>query len=403
VSNGPPELYPVRGVKIGTVRSGERYRGRDDLVVLELSPGSHVAATFTRNAFCAAPVQLAKTHKNIAASRYLLINAGNANAVTGTRGLEDARACCQMLSEHAGCPVESVLPFSTGVIGTYLNLDAMSAAIPVAFQSVHADGWMAAAHAIMTTDTVPKGISRELSWQGERFVVTGIAKGAGMIRPDMATMLAFIATDMRVSTGVLQQCLEAAVGGSFHRITVDGDTSTNDACVLIATGQGRMDEITDTESEAYAILSEAVADVCLRLAQAVVRDGEGATKFVSIVVRQGSSQAECLRVAYTIAHSPLVKTALFASDPNWGRILAAVGRAGVPTLDISKVALWLDHIQVVQEGAVAVNYKEDDGREVMVKPEFTIGVDLGRGSASATIWTCDLSQQYVTINAEYRT
>lgn len=400
---GPTELYPVRGVKIGTASSGERYRGRDDLVVVALTPESRVAATFTRNAFCAAPVQLARTHKDATASRYLLINAGNANAGTGAKGLADARACCQMVSEHTGCPVEAVLPFSTGVIGAYLGLDDIAAAIPVALRCMHPDGWVAAAHAIMTTDTVPKGISRDLIWRGERFVVTGIAKGAGMIRPDMATMLAFIATDMRVSSGALQQCLEEAVAGSFHRITVDGDTSTNDACVLIATGRGRMDEITSTGTEAYAVLSEVVADVCLTLAHAVVRDGEGATKFVSIVVRQGLSQAECVQVAYTIAHSPLVKTALFASDPNWGRILAAVGRAGVPSLDIEKVALWLDHIQVVQGGAVTPTYSEGDGRAIMTKPEFTIAIDLGRGVASATIWTCDLSHRYVTINSEYRT
>lgn len=398
-ASGAPALAPVVGVRLGTVAAGIRRPGRRDLVVMELDPASAVAAVFTRNAFQAAPVQVARAHLARGAPRYLLVNTGNANAGTGDEGLRDARACCAALAELGGCTPEQVLPFSTGVIGEPLPVAPLTAALPDALAALAADGWWSAAEGIMTTDTVPKAASRQVEIDGFECTVTGIAKGAGMIRPDMATMLAFVATDAAVDGGWLQDCLERAVAESFHCITVDGDTSTNDACVLIATGRGAP----AAGAAARRRLEGAVREVCVALARALVRDGEGATKFITVEVGGGTDAAECRCVADAIAHSPLVKTAFFASDPNWGRILAAVGRAGVPALDIGRVEIHLDEVCIVRAGARAGGYREEDGRAVMARDAITVRVNLGRGEAHARVWTCDLSYDYVRINAEYRT
>lgn len=398
-----PEVLPVPGVRLGTAAAGIRYRDRPDLVVLELASGTQGAAVLTRNAFCAAPVTLVRRHLTAAAPRYLLINSGNANAGTGGRGLADARNCCQRLATLTGVLAEQVLPFSTGVIGEYLPVEQLMASLPAALSTLSGQGWVAAAQAIMTTDTRPKLCSRTAEVEGQRISVTGMAKGAGMICPNMATMLAFIATDAAVSPVVLQQCLEGAVADSFNAITVDGDTSTNDACVLVATGASGLPPIRDAASPACAALFEAVHEVCLELAAAIVGDAEGATKRVTIQVEGARDEAEARAVAYTVAHSPLVKTALFASDPNWGRILAAVGRAGVSELSIDRVGIWLDGVSIVQGGARDPTYQEAAGAAVMGQDAFTIRVNLGRGSVCTRLLTCDLSYDYVRINAEYRT
>lgn len=397
-----PEVLPVAGFRLGTTRAGIKCPDRNDLVVMAMAAGTSCAAVFTRNAFCAAPVIVAREHLSGNAPRLLLVNSGNANAGTGEQGLADARQCCELLAELGGVPSSSVLPFSTGVIGEPLPIQRMTAAIPAALADLSEDGWLAAAQAIMTTDTVPKCVSRHLEIDGQSVTITGMAKGAGMIRPDMATMLAFIATDAAIDTDLLQTCLETAVARSFNRITVDGDTSTNDACVLVATGSSDLPVIT-AEDTCYTQLSAAVTAVCKELAQAIVRDGEGASKFVIVSVEQGASTDECLQVAYTIAHSPLVKTALFASDPNWGRILAAVGRSGLPGLDLNGIDIYLGDVCIIQAGCPAADYTEAAGQAVMKKDDITIRVVLGRGEISERVWTCDLSYDYVRINAEYRT
>lgn len=396
-----PALRPVAGFRIGTVAAGIRKPGRRDLVVMELAPGSVCAAVFTRNQFCAAPVLVAREHLRQDRPAWLLINTGNANAGTGTQGLQDARACCAALAAHAGCAVSKVLPFSTGVIGEPLPAARIISALPAACAALAEDGWVDAAHGILTTDTVPKGASKSIELDGRTVTITGIAKGSGMIRPDMATMLAFIATDAVVEADALQQCLSAAVEKSFNRITVDGDTSTNDACVLVATGAAGGAALVSGGAQ-YATLCAAVRAVCVELAQAIVRDGEGATRFVTVSVEQGRDSAECLQVAYTIAHSPLVKTALFAGDPNWGRILAAVGRSGLVDLDIRPVEIYLDEVCIVRDGGRSPQYTEADGQRVLQLPEYTIRVLLGRGQSDEQVWTCDLSYDYVKINAEYR-
>ena len=396
-------LLPVPGVRLGVAQAGVKRAGRDDLLVVEAAPGSTAAAVFTRNAFCAAPVTLARRHLAASDPRYLLVNSGNANAGTGPRGLEDALRTCAALAEAGGVCAEAVLPFSTGVIGAPLPVDRIVAALPAALTALTEEGWARAARAIMTTDTVPKGLSVRCTVAGREFTVTGIAKGAGMIRPDMATMLAFLATDAAVPGALLQACLAEAVERSFNRITVDGDTSTNDACVLLATGRSSAPRVEAVRGAGYAALRDAVAEVCTHLAQAIVRDAEGATKFVTVAVEGGASESECLDVAYAIGHSPLVKTALFASDPNWGRILAAVGRAGLADLDIGRVRIDVGPITIVEAGGRAPGYTEDQGQAVFGAPEITIRVLLGRGGASATVWTSDLSYDYVRINAEYRT
>lgn len=403
VGLGPlPPLTPVPGVRVGSVGAAIKKPGRLDLVVFELTAGAHVAAVFTRNAFCAAPVQLARRHLAAASPRYLIVNTGNANAGTGARGLADAGGVCAELAAAAGVAPEAVLPFSTGVIGEPLPVERINAALPRALTALGDDGWADAARGIMTTDTLPKGVSRTLQMDGRNVTITGISKGAGMIKPNMATMLAFVATDAPVAQSLLQELVEEAVARSFNRITVDGDTSTNDACVLMATGASGIAPLADSGDPRLPVLREALRAVFLELAQAIVRDAEGATKFVAVQVRGGGNEAECLQVGYAVAESPLVKTALFASDPNWGRILAAVGRAGVPELNVEGVEIRINDVLIAERGGRARGYTEEQGQAAMAPPEITIGIELGRGQAAATVWTSDLSHDYVRINAEYR-
>lgn len=397
----PSALSPVRGVELASVASGIKVNGKDDLVVFKLAAGSTVAATFTRNAFCAAPVHLARAHLSVMPPRALVINSGNANAGTGERGMQDARETCQKAADVLGCDAQSILVFSTGVIGEYLPLDKLLTGVEAAGQRLQADNWLAAAHGIMTTDTIAKACSEQIKINGETVTLTGIAKGSGMIHPDMATMLAFIATDVKIEQAVLQNLLSTAVHNSFNSITVDGDTSTNDACVLIATGHSTIN-IDSAHSEAAMIFRQALHKLCIQLAQAIVRDGEGASKFVTIEVVSANDEDEARQVGFTIAHSPLVKTALFASDPNWGRILAAVGRAGLTELDVDKVNIFLGETCIVEQGGVCQSYTEEQGQQEMNKDEILIRVVLNRGDAQATLWTTDLSHEYVTINSEYR-
>jgi glutamate N-acetyltransferase/amino-acid N-acetyltransferase len=399
---GLPELHPVPGIRLGTAKAGIRKKDRRDLVVLECAPGTAAAAVFTKNRFCAAPVIVAREHLVNGAPRALLINTGFANAGTGDPGIADARACCDALARGLGCTAREILPFSTGVIGERLPVDRLTAGLPGALAALDENGWAEAAHGIMTTDTVAKGASRRVSIGGKTVTVTGIAKGAGMIRPDMATMLAFVATDAAVPRETLQACLTAAVDQSFNRITVDGDTSTNDACLLLATGRAGT-TIESLNGEAGRAFQQAVNEVCAELAQKIVRDAEGATKFMTIEVAGGESEADSLAVAYTVAHSPLVKTAFFASDPNWGRILAAIGRAPVRCLDVGRVAIFLNGLRVVRDGGLDPGYTEARGAAVMRETEITVRIELGLGQAAARVWTCDFSHDYVRINAEYRT
>jgi glutamate N-acetyltransferase/amino-acid N-acetyltransferase len=398
---GVPRLHPVAGVRIGVASAGIKKAGRRDVVLFELARESRVAAVFTRNAFCAAPVVLARDNLQQGTPRYLLVNTGNANAGTGTRGMQDAERCCEAVAAQTGCDASQVLPFSTGVIGEALPVEKIVAALPAAAAALQSDQWEEAAHGIMTTDTVAKGASRQLNIDGNTVTLTGISKGSGMIRPDMGTMLAYVATDAEIEQQTLQACLREAVDVSFNRITVDGDTSTNDACVLIASGASGV-SLSDG-SEGMRLFSEALEDICRELAQLIVRDGEGATKFITVEVVGGRDETECSGVAYTIAHSPLVKTALFASDPNWGRILAAVGRAGIESLDLDAVTIHLGPVCIVRNGGRAEDYTEEQGQAVMNEAEITIRVDLARGGAQTTVWTCDFSYDYVRINAEYRT
>ncbi|MCK5639726.1 MAG: bifunctional glutamate N-acetyltransferase/amino-acid acetyltransferase ArgJ [Gammaproteobacteria bacterium] len=396
-----PKLLPVSGIRLGTTSAGIKKTGHRDLVVVELVEGASTASVFTRNAFCAAPVIAAKEHLTQISPRYFLINTGNANAGTGQPGLEAAQYCCRSLAELTGGNESEVLPFSTGVIGEPLPVKKIVAGLPAALSALDVNGWEQAAHGILTTDTIAKGCSRQIEIQGQTITVTGIAKGSGMIRPDMATMLAYIATDASVDSVLLQQILNQAVATSFNRITVDGDTSTNDACMLVATGAS--DVAVTAGSEGCEALSNVIRDVCEQLAQLMIRDGEGATKFITIDVQDGRDEGECEQVAYTIAHSPLVKTAFFASDPNWGRILAAVGRAGLDTLDLNGVTIHLGDVCIVENGGRATDYEESKGQAVMDCDEITVRVNLGRGLSAVRIWTSDLSYDYIKINAEYRT
>ena len=400
--SAPASLAAVPGVRVATAALGGRRTPRDDLALFELAAGASCAATFTRNAFCAAPVTVAREHLARVPPRYLLVNAGNANAGTGGRGIEDAKRCCAIVADATGAPIESVLPFSTGVIGEPLPVERFERAVPIAAGRLGEDGWLDAAAAIATTDLVPKGVSRTVALGGRRAVVTGIAKGSGMIRPDMATMLAFVATDAAVAPDALRSMTRDAVEASFNRITVDGDTSTNDACVLAATGALGNSPVEAGTPELSA-LAGAVGDVMRGLAQAIVRDGEGATKFITVEVAEGQDRSECLAVAWTVAHSPLVKTALYASDANWGRILAAVGRAGLADLDLDRIRIRLNDACIVSGGGRDPGYTEAAGSEAVAGEEIVIRIALGRGEAVERIWTCDLSHQYVTINAEYRT
>jgi glutamate N-acetyltransferase/amino-acid N-acetyltransferase len=391
----------VAGIRLGAAGAGIKRVDRDDVLLIEMAAGSTCAAVFTRNAFCAAPVTVAREHL-AHGPRWLLINSGNANAGTGPRGLEDARRCCRLVAGLTGGAPEQILPFSTGVIGEFLAVDKIEAALPQAVAALTEDGWERAARAIMTTDTRPKIASREILLEGRPITIVGIAKGAGMIQPNMATMLAFLATDAAVAQPCLQHLLASAADRSFNCITIDGDTSTNDACVLMATGRSGAPAI-DADSPYYAAFTDAVQGVCDDLAEAIVRDGEGATKFMRIVVEQARSEDEARSVAKTIAHSPLVKTAFFASDPNWGRILAAVGRSECPGLDIDKVGIWLDDVCIVEGGGRAPGYTEQAGQAVMARTDITVRVRLGRGDRSQRVLTCDFSYDYVRINAEYRT
>lgn len=395
----PDELLPVPGIRLGSVAAGIRYRERHDLVLMAAVADSTMAAVFTRNAFRAAPVLVAREHLSAGAARYLLINSGNANAGTGERGLKDAQASCAHVAEVMGARPEQVLPFSTGVIGEPLPVPRIREALPALAASLSPDNWLQAMRAIMTTDTVGKGISRRVTLSGGTVTLTGIAKGSGMIRPDMATMLAFLATDASIPGPMLQQMLTGAVEHSFNCITVDGDTSTNDACVLIATGVGGVALSNDEDRMRFAA---ALQGVCDYLAQAIVRDGEGATKFITLHVTGAASVPEARQVADAVAHSPLVKTALFASDPNWGRILAAVGRAGVSGLDVNGVRIELGDVVIVESGGRASGYTEAAGKRVTSQAEIPIRIHLGRGKAEARVYTCDLSFDYVRINAEYR-
>ena len=397
-----PHMHVVQGVKIGSAEAYIRYPNRRDLVVFELAAGSNVAGVFTQNAFCAAPVHIAKAHLLQGNARYLVINTGNANAGTGQTGLQNAQETCRKLAELAGVNTFEVLPFSTGVIGEHLPMPRLSAGLGPALDSLNAEAWPEAATGIMTTDTTPKGASEQFVLDGMTYHMTGISKGAGMIRPNMATMLSFVATDAPVGRELLQHLLKTTVEQSFNRITIDGDTSTNDACILVATGQAGGTEISSTADPRYQDLLDVLNRIMTRLAQLIVRDGEGATKFITVTVQGGENTQECCDVAYSIAHSPLVKTAFFASDPNWGRILAAIGYAGVQGLDVEKIQVWLDEVQICKDGGAAADYTEEAGAQVMQQPEITIRVDLGRGQASDTVYTCDLSYDYVKINADYR-
>ncbi len=403
----PTQLLPVNGVALGVTEAGIRKAGRKDLLVMKLEPGARVAGVFTQNRFCAAPVVVARQHLSMvdpdASIRALVVNTGNANAGTGKEGIAGARQTCSELAQLLGCSASQVLPFSTGVIMEPLPVDRIAAGLPACLAAATENNWFAAAQAIMTTDTLPKAASRRIKVGNADVTVTGIAQGAGMIHPNMATMLGFVATDAALSLPRARALAAEVANRSFNCITVDGDTSTNDAFMLIATGGSGMTEITDAKSDQYRALADGVAAVAAELAQAIIRDGEGATKFITVRVEGGRKDEECRRVAYAIAHSPLVKTAFFASDPNLGRILAAIGYAGIPDLAVDKVDLYLDDVLVAKSGGRNPAYREADGARVMKQAEITVRVLLNRGSAAATVWTCDLSHDYVTINAEYRT
>lgn len=392
---------PIKGVRLATACAGIKQRERDDVTLIELAEGANCAAVFTRNRFCAAPVVIARQHIQQSQPRYLLINSGNANAGMGDIGLADAEASCATLAKRLDVNKTTVLPFSTGVIGERLALEKITAVVDDLASGLSIDHWPAAARAIMTTDTVEKIASVECDVDGRRLTVTGITKGSGMIHPDMATMLAFIATDASVGSDLLAACLKSAIADSFNAITVDGDTSTNDACVLMASGQG--DVVVSGEADnAYRALREVVGEVCRVLAMAIVADGEGATCLVHVEVSGGKSAAECRRVADTVALSPLVKTALFAKDPNWGRVLAAVGRAGIDDLDTNQVSIYFDDVLIAEKGARAASYEEQSAKRVMEQKEYCLRIRLGRGDEKSRVSTCDLSYDYVRINAEYR-
>ncbi len=397
------DLYPVAGVRIGVTEAGVRKANRKDLSVFLLDEGASVAGVFTQNRYCAAPVQVSREH--LAAGqgiRAMVITTGNANAGTGADGLARTRATCAALAAELGLKPEQVLPFSTGVIMEPLPVERIVAGLPAAIANARADNWAAAAEGIMATDTQPKAYSRSVQLGGKTVNITGISKGAGMIRPNMATMLGYLATDAAIAPALLQDLVKELADGSFNRVTIDGDTSTNDSFVLIATHKAGNEVISSWDSQDAKVLKAALQEVARLLAQAIVRDGEGATKFITVQVDGGKTEEECRLAAYAIAHSPLVKTAFFASDPNLGRILAAVGYAGIADLDQTKIDLYLDDVHVVVNGGRNPSYQEADGQRVMKQQEITVRVNLGRGTASQTVWTCDLSHEYVTINADYR-
>ncbi len=399
----PSDLHPVPGVKLGITMAGVRKANRRDLTVITLDEGSAVAGVFTKNRYCAAPVQICREHLQDSTDiRALVINTGNANAGTGEDGLVRARATCVALARQLQLSPRQVLPFSTGVIMETLPVERIEAGLPAAIADAKADNWAVAAEGIMTTDTLPKAFSKQITLGGQTVTITGISKGAGMIKPNMATMLGYLATDANVAPALLQSLVTDAANASFNRITIDGDTSTNDSFVLIATRKAPHAEITSLDTADGRALRAALIEVSQKLAQAIVRDGEGATKFISVTIEGGRNEAECALAAYAIAHSPLVKTAFFASDPNLGRILAAVGYAGIDDLDQNLIEMHLDDVHVVTKGGRNPAYREEDGQRIMKQAEITIRVNLGRGQASTTVWTCDLSHDYVSINADYR-
>ena len=402
----PKSLLPVAGVMLGVAQAGVRKAGRKDLLLIRLDEGGRVAGVFTQNRFCAAPVVVSRQHLSMIdpdqGIRALVINTGVANAGTGKEGMVRARQTCAEAAQLLGCAAAQVLPFSTGVIMEPLPVDRIVDGLPQCVAALKADSWSDAAEAIMTTDTVPKAVSQQVSIDGTTITITGIAKGAGMIHPGMATMLGFVATDARVSQALLKAAVLHAAQLSFNCITVDGDTSTNDSFMLIASGKAGMPEIVDAKSAEYLAFREAVTNVAILLAQAIVRDGEGATKFITVKVEAGRNVEECRKVAFAIAHSPLIKTAFFASDPNLGRILAAIGYAGITDLEVEGIALYLDDVLVAEHGGRSPAYQEADGQRVMKQAEITVRVVLNRGHAAAVVWTCDLSHDYVSINADYR-
>jgi glutamate N-acetyltransferase/amino-acid N-acetyltransferase len=397
------QLLPVAGVSLGIAEANIKRENRKDLLVMQLCEGARVAGVFTRNRFCAAPVIVAREHlAQNDGIRALVVNTGNANAGTGEQGLQDARTTCAALAGLLGCKATQILPYSTGVIMEILPVAKIAAGLPAAVANMRADNWYDAAHAIMTTDIVAKAMSKQVMVDGVQVTITGIAKGSGMIHPNMATMLGYIATDAAIAQPQLQAMVSEAANRSFNCITVDGDTSTNDALMLIATGKAASPEVHATASSAYQTLQAAISEVATYLAQAIVRDGEGATKFITVHVEGGKDEAECKQIGYSIARSPLVKTAFFASDPNLGRILAAIGYAGIDDLDVAALKLYLDEVLVAEHGGRAASYREEDGQRVMQQSDITIRVVLNRGAADATLWTCDFSYDYVKINASYR-
>ena len=400
---GPSELpvfFPVSGVRLGVASAGIKKPGRKDVVIVECPEQASVVGVFTKNAFCAAPVLVAKEHLLQGTPRYLLVNTGNANAGTGEQGYQAALQCCSALAEVASVSAQQVLPFSTGVIGEPLPTDKIEAALPAAFENLAEDNWADAAEGILTTDTRPKGAVAQVTVNGQQVSISGISKGSGMIKPNMATMLGFVATDADIDADLLQEMLTISTNRSFNRITVDSDTSTNDACMLIATKcSARIDR---TDQDAVDAFQQALDNVMRELAHAIVKDGEGATKFVEINVESAATAKDALEVAFTVAHSPLVKTALFASDANWGRILAAVGRAEVSQIDVNRISIWLDDVQIVADGGRAADYTEEAGSAVMARENIQIRIDMGVGSEQDTVWTTDLSHDYVSINADYR-
>ncbi|MCA1857117.1 bifunctional glutamate N-acetyltransferase/amino-acid acetyltransferase ArgJ [Massilia oculi] len=400
------DLKPVKGIEIGFAEAGIKKPNRKDLLVMKLAEGATVSGVFTTNRFCAAPVQVSKANLAAMANggkpvRALVVNTGNANAATGEQGLANAQATCAEVARLLGLEAQQVLPFSTGVILEQLPIEKLIAGLPAAVANLKLDNWFNAAEAIMTTDTQPKAASTTVTIGGHSVTMTGISKGAGMIKPNMATMLGYLAIDAKVAQPVLDELVKHAADHSFNSITIDGDTSTNDSFIVVATGAGSLAVDAATGAE-YEALKEAVTDISRNLAQQIIRDGEGATKFMTITVEGGRNVEECRRIAYAVAHSPLVKTAFFASDPNLGRILAAIGYAGVDDLDTSKLDLYLDDVWVAKAGGRNPDYREEDGQRVMKQAEITVRATLGRGEASATVWTCDLSHDYVSINADYR-
>lgn len=395
--------HPVSGIRMGIAQAGIKYEGRNDLVIFELAEGSRVSGVFTLNAFCAAPVQVSKKHLKEADIRYLVINTGNANAGTGPQGMTDALTTCEQLAQLTGMAANQILPFSTGVIGEPLPMDKLLAGLSPALDKLEADVWPAAAEGIMTTDTLPKGYSQQVEITAtEMMTISGISKGAGMIMPNMATMLAYLTTDAVIAKPLLDVMCKELADKSFNRVTVDGDTSTNDSCILIATAQADMAEISSKDDARYVAVFDALLEAFMILSHAIVRDGEGATKFVTLEVQHAASVQEALDVAYTVAHSPLVKTALFACDANWGRILAAVGRAGVKDMILEDIDIYLDDVCIVKSGGRAASYTEEAGAAIFAQAEITISIRLGRGDVTERVWTTDLSHDYVSINADYR-